>query len=394
MKKILIFTLFILIGLSGFSQVKRPTLDWGITVADITATDSINAATLTATANVRGLTLTLFGLSNDATADSVLTLEGGVVKKTAFSVIIDTTKVIFWYDTASVGKISTQYDLDTLVASVYDTLLAHLDSLQSHNTRLNALLDTAGVHLDSLQAHDTRINLLVDSIAVHLDSLQSHNTRINTTLDTAAVHLDTLQSHNTRINTVYDTAAIHLDSIQSHNTRINAVLDTTGIHLDSIQSHNTRILATLDSIARHTDTLQSHNTRILATIDSLGRHTDTLQSHNTRILATIDSLARHTDTLQSHNTRINDKWAKSDTTSTIETKAYNTSKLALKAPLASPTFTGTVTAPVVAISSTDTSSGTYPVGSMFVRIAAGDTSVWVKIRMDGVLSARWKKLTP
>jgi len=58
------------------------------------------------------------------------------------------------------------------------------------------------------------------------------------------------------------------------------------------------------------------------------------------------------------------------------------------------TATSTILAPVVAVSSTDTISGTYPVGSMFVRITASDTSMWVKIRMTGVLSARWKKLTP
>jgi hypothetical protein len=57
-------------------------------------------------------------------------------------------------------------------------------------------------------------------------------------------------------------------------------------------------------------------------------------------------------------------------------------------------FDAATVAPVVAVTSTDTISGSYPVGSMFVRIVGGDTSMWVKIRMDGVLSARWKKLTP
>lgn len=37
------------------------------------------------------------------------------------------------------------------------------------------------------------------------------------------------------------------------------------------------------------------------------------------------------------------KWNKLDTTSTLETKTYNNSKLALKSPLASPMFTGTLT---------------------------------------------------
>ena len=58
------------------------------------------------------------------------------------------------------------------------------------------------------------------------------------------------------------------------------------------------------------------------------------------------------------------------------------------------TFTNQVVTPVIAISSTDTASGTYPVGSMMLHIAAGDTSAWIKIRMTGSLTARWKKLTP
>ena len=56
--------------------------------------------------------------------------------------------------------------------------------------------------------------------------------------------------------------------------------------------------------------------------------------------------------------------------------------------------TGYVSAPVLTILTTDTVSGTYTVGSMFLRIVGGDTSMWVKIRMDGTLNSRWKKLTP
>jgi hypothetical protein len=54
---------------------------------------------------------------------------------------------------------------------------------------------------------------------------------------------------------------------------------------------------------------------------------------------------------------------------------------------------GSVLAQVVAISSVDTSSGTYPVGSMFMRINGSDTSMWIKIRNTGSLAARWKKVT-
>jgi hypothetical protein len=75
---------------------------------------------------------------------------------------IDTTAVLFWGDTISL--LGTKYDVDTLAASVYDTLLAHLDSLQSHDIRINANLDSLADHLDTLQAHDTRINNNYDSI--------------------------------------------------------------------------------------------------------------------------------------------------------------------------------------------------------------------------------------
>ena len=64
------------------------------------------------------------------------------------------------------------------------------------------------------------------------------------------------------------------------------------------------------------------------------------------------------------------------------------------APKASPTFTGTVTSPAVAISTTDTASASYPVGTIMMRITGSDTSMWVKIRLTGTVAARWKKLTP
>lgn len=40
-----------------------------------------------------------------------------------------------WPDT--LGQLSTDYDLDTLTASVYDSLARHTDTAQSHNTRIN-----------------------------------------------------------------------------------------------------------------------------------------------------------------------------------------------------------------------------------------------------------------
>lgn len=64
------------------------------------------------------------------------------------------------------------------------------------------------------------------------------------------------------------------------------------------------------------------------------------------------------------------------------------------ASLSGATFIGNVSTPVLTVSSTDTVSGSYAVGSMFLRIVGGDTSMWVKIRLDGPIEARWKKLTP
>jgi hypothetical protein len=53
--------------------------------------------------------------------------------------------------------------------------------------------------------------------------------------------------------------------------------------------------------------------------------------------------------------------------------------------------------PVITITSTDTASKngtyTYPVGSIFTRITASDTSLWIKIKLTGPIAARWKKVT-
>jgi hypothetical protein len=47
---------------------------------------------------------------------------------------LDTTNVLYWPDTLSF--LATDYDVDTLTASIYDSLEVHLDTLQSHNTRI------------------------------------------------------------------------------------------------------------------------------------------------------------------------------------------------------------------------------------------------------------------
>jgi hypothetical protein len=151
----------------------------------VTATDTVFGGVLVSGGNIRGATATLTTLVDDATIDSVLTIEDGVIKRTATTVI---------------------------TGPIYDSLAVHLDTLQSHNTRINSVYDSLGIHLDTLQSHNTRINSVHDSLAVHLDTLQSHNTRIIAAYDSLADHLDSLQSHNTRINTVVnavgDTATI------------------------------------------------------------------------------------------------------------------------------------------------------------------------------------------
>jgi hypothetical protein len=83
MKKIFII-IFALISSAALAQsIHRPALDWGITVADIYATDSIQGASGTFTAALRAAGATFFSVPNDATFDSIATLENGIIKRTA-----------------------------------------------------------------------------------------------------------------------------------------------------------------------------------------------------------------------------------------------------------------------------------------------------------------------
>lgn len=53
-----------------------------------------------------------------------------------------------------------------------------------------------------------------------------------------------------------------------------------------------------------------------------------------------------------------------------------------------------VKAKAFTVTTTDTTSVGYSVGSIQMRITASDTSVWMLIRTTGSITARWKKLTP
>ena len=88
-------------------------------------------------------------------------------------------------------------------------------------------------------------------------------------------------------------------------------------------------------------------------------------------------------------------WLKTDTGINSKLAAYYTTMTAigLKANTANPTFTTGATAPIFTLTSTDTSSATAAVGSIFMRIASGDTSMWLLIRKTGGIHARWKKLS-
>jgi len=60
----------------------------------------------------------------------------------------------------------------------------------------------------------------------------------------------------------------------------------------------------------------------------------------------------------------------------------------------SPTFTTKITTPAVTVTTSDTTSIGYAVGTIQMRITASDTSAWLLIRTNGSITARWKKLTP
>ncbi len=203
-----------------------------------TATDTIKGGVVVSNTNIRGANATFTSLVDDATSDSLITIENGIFKRSAFSVIVDTSVVLFKYDTThgtASAKIGTKYETDTLAANIYDTLQKHSDTTQSHNVRILALNDTCARHLDSLQSHNIRLLALIDSTARHTDTLQSHNLRINAgtlsntaTFDSLAIHLDTLQSHNTRLLAELDSLTRHTDTLQSHNSRINVIKNALG----------------------------------------------------------------------------------------------------------------------------------------------------------------------
>ena len=64
----------------------------------------------------------------------------------------------------------------------------------------------------------------------------------------------------------------------------------------------------------------------------------------------------------------------------------------LKANIASPTFSGTVSSPVYKLTTADTSSSFDPF-TLQMRVTDSDTSLWLFIRKTGTINARWKKLT-
>ena len=244
---------------------------------------------------------------------------------------LDTTNVLYWPDTLSF--LATDYDVDTLTASIYDSLEVHLDTLQSHNTRIlanvydiNYIYDSLAVHLDTLQSHNTRISANVADINILYDTLNNYwsitqITEADTTYwgnggsftETDPIYATDSASLKTHVRNDLDlsiTNEIQTLSIDSTNRVFeilltdgssvkfeDTVIDTTGMYQDlsgirdTVGILNDSIRYLYDSIAVHRDSLESYY--------------DTLQSHNTRILANVDSLAVHLDTSQSHNVRIN-----------------------------------------------------------------------------------------
>jgi hypothetical protein len=334
MKKILTL-IFTVISLTMFSQsVNRPALDWGVTVADISVSDSIKANTGTFLGALRAAGATFFDLPDDATVDSLVTAEDGILKRTTINVIYDSIPLMRNTDHIVLRNAGDAF----ILTGTYDAGWTEPDL-------------GAGARLvwhpkkAAFRAGYVALTQWNEASIGGFSFAGGYGT-------TASGDGSTALCYNTTASGAYSFAC---------------GVSTTA---SGIGSTSTGSSTTASGSATFSG---GFNTKAEAMYSvAFGRY-----NVGGGAVTWVE-----TDPLF----QLGNGTADESRANAFEVLKNGQTKASL-----------IVIAPVIAITSTDTASlsgtYTYPVGSMFTRITASDTSLWLKIKLTGPIAARWKKVT-
>jgi len=240
-------------------------------------------------------------------------------------------------NTAKVGYTEALVSANTDVAA-NTAKVGYTEALVSANTDVAANTSKVG-YTEALVSANTDVTANTAKVG-YTEVLVSANTDV--TANTAKVgYTEALVSANTDV--AANTAKVgYTEVLVSANTDVTANTAKVG-YTEALVSANTDVAANTAKVG-YTEALVSANTDVAANTSKVG-YTEALVSANTDVTANTAKVG-YTEALVSANTAVAANTAKTGITSEQSDAITATqTALDLKAPLASPTFTGTVTVP-------------------------------------------------
>jgi hypothetical protein len=376
-----------------------------LTNDDQIATTAFVAASVTrstasdASATVKGilkLTNDLGGTADLPTVNSV----GGVLSST-----ITTLPTLIASNTSSITSNTSAISANTAsITSNTSAISANTASITSNTTAINANTSSITSNTTAINVNTSSITSNTTAINANTASITSNTTAINAntasiTSNTTAIISNTasITSNTSAINA--NTASItsntnaitsNTASITSNTSAITANTASITSNTSAITSNTASITSNTSAISANTASITSNTTAITANTASITSNTSAITSNTLSITSNTSAISANTASITSNTTAINANTASiTSNTSAISANTAsitnnttainantasitsNTADILLRAMIASPSFTGTPTAPTAALATNTTQIAT----TEFVRTEIANMSL-------------------
>ena len=201
----------------------------------------------------------------------------------------------------------------------------------------------------SIAANTASITANTNSIATNTSNIASLQTSVNANTASITANAASIATNSANITTNTNNIAANTSSITSIQTTVNANTASITANTASIATNAANIATNTSNITTNTNNIATNTSNITTLQTNVAGNTASITANTNSIITNTANIAANTASITSLETRV---------TANTASITANTNAIGLRATIASPSFTGTPTAPTPQDGTNDTQIAT------------------------------------